>query len=99
MCSREESFSQALLEAAAAGVPFAAFDVGGTFELLEMGAVGALVSPGDIPELIESCVHSLSELPALAERARAQGSRIQQQASMQNMTAETAQIYRSILFI
>ena len=47
--SRSEAMPLALLEAMASGVPIVAIGVGGVAELVEVGATGLLVSPGDAP--------------------------------------------------
>ncbi|MEJ2422649.1 MAG: glycosyltransferase [Acidobacteriota bacterium] len=54
-------------EAAAAGVPVAAADVGGTAEILRHGREALLVPPGD-PEALARALILLSSDPALARR-------------------------------
>jgi glycosyltransferase involved in cell wall biosynthesis len=47
MASHEEGFSNALIEAMAAGLPIVATDVGGNREALDEGSIGILVPPKD----------------------------------------------------
>ena len=48
LLSTAEGISQVLVQAAAAGTPFVAYAVDGTQELLDEGAVGAVVPLGDV---------------------------------------------------
>ena len=48
LLSSAEGVSQALVQAAAAGTPFVAYAVDGAQELLDVGAVGAVVALGDL---------------------------------------------------
>jgi glycosyltransferase involved in cell wall biosynthesis len=64
--SREEGMSNALLEAMAAGRPVVATAVGGTGEVVENGATGVLVPPGDVDAL----GRALAELLDDEERRR-----------------------------
>jgi len=49
LTSKSEGLPGAVLEAAAAGVPAVAFDVGGTGETIVDGRTGRLIAPGDLP--------------------------------------------------
>lgn len=62
LASRAEGLPQVLVQAAAAGVPFAAYDVDGVAELLAMGAVGRCVPMGDVDGLALA-VAALAEAP------------------------------------
>ena len=48
LLSRAEGLSQVLVQAAAAGTPFVAYDVDGVGELIDAGADGIAVVPGDL---------------------------------------------------
>lgn len=48
LLSRAEGVPQVLVQAAAAGTPFVAYDVDGVRELVALGAVGAVVALGDV---------------------------------------------------
>jgi glycosyltransferase involved in cell wall biosynthesis len=47
LLSRAEGISQVLVQAAAVGTPFVAYDVDGTGELVRLGATGCVVPLGD----------------------------------------------------
>jgi glycosyltransferase involved in cell wall biosynthesis len=70
---REEGLGIALIEAMAAGVPVVASDVGACREVLDDGALGLLVPPGD-PVALADAIERLRAEPeaaaARAERAR-----------------------------
>ena len=67
-----ESFGIVLLEAMAAGLPVVASDIAGYREVLEGGAHGVLVPPGD-PEALAAAVRRVLTTPELAERLEATG--------------------------
>ena len=70
--SHEEGFSNALLEAMAAGMPIVATDVGGNGEALEGGRLGTLVPPRDpaaLAHAIDLLLDALSD-PAGSGAAR-----------------------------
>ena len=67
LTSRTEGFPGAVLEAAAAGVPTVAFDVGGTGEAVVHGETGLLVEPGDEAGLLEA-VERLADDPSLRQK-------------------------------
>lgn len=69
MPSQNEAVGMALIEAQAAGVPAAAFRVGGIPEVLEDGKAGMLVPPGDDRALAAAIVVLLAD----AEKRRAMG--------------------------
>ena len=69
MPSHGEGFSNALLEALAAGMPVIATDVGGNREALKDGAFGVLVPPHDPPALAAA----LAQMAAGLGRAREKG--------------------------
>ncbi len=58
--SAAEGFQTTLLEAALAGATVATYDVGGAREVLESGAVGELVRPGDVDSLASAVGRCLS---------------------------------------
>lgn len=95
--SREESFSQALLEAAVAGVPFTATAVGGTATLIQMGAAGTLAPPRDSSAFAAACLTLLKTLPESSQRARNAVAHIQGQASPGRMIEALKKVYEEIL--
>ena len=66
---REEGLGIALIEAMAAGVPVIASDVGACREVLDGGALGLLVSPGDAIALADAIERVRAEPAAAAIRA------------------------------
>jgi glycosyltransferase involved in cell wall biosynthesis len=70
--SRDEGFSIAILEAAALGRPIVASDVCGVSELIQDGASGRVVPPGDSARLAEA----IEELLNAPDRAIAMGENI-----------------------
>jgi sugar transferase (PEP-CTERM/EpsH1 system associated) len=73
LSSLNEGISNTILEAMASGLPVVATCVGGNAELVQDGATGALVAPGDVPALAASLRRYLRE-PELC-RAHAKGAR------------------------
>lgn len=65
--SRSEGMSNALLEAMATGLACVASRIGGNSDLLEQGATGLLVPPGDAAALTEALA-ALLEDPGLRDR-------------------------------
>jgi glycosyltransferase involved in cell wall biosynthesis len=91
--SREEGFSNAILEAMAAGLPVVACDVGGNPEAVVPGETGLLV-PRDDPGALAEAIAVLFRDPA---RARAMGDagrrRVRERFSLDRMIAEMTSMY------
>jgi glycosyltransferase involved in cell wall biosynthesis len=67
-----EAFSVSILEAMAAGVPVVSTAVGGIPDVLEDGACGVLVAPGDVKALAAALIDTLLDTEAsgrMRERA------------------------------
>jgi glycosyltransferase involved in cell wall biosynthesis len=90
-----EGLGLAVLEAMAAGVPVAAFDVPGIREAA--GEYAALVEYGDCAALADSAI-KLARDPASA-RALIEGAhrRVRDEFSLEKMVAQTAQLYETLL--
>jgi glycosyltransferase involved in cell wall biosynthesis len=85
LLSREESFSQALLEASGMGLPWFAPDVGGVRELVEAGACG-LLHPFQKLSVAESNVEELlAHLPSYQEKAQKAVDRLKNRHSLRTM--------------
>jgi len=72
--SREDNLPNTVAEAAACGLPVAAFAVGGMGDLVEHGASGYLARPRDPDDLAAGVAHILADGPrraAMGARARA----------------------------
>ena len=95
--SRSEGFSNALIEAMAAGLPAIATDVGGNAEALQDGITGLLIPSEDVSELSDA----LLKLIASPEIARAMGRRGEQAAhdhfSADAMMHKTTAVYAAAL--
>jgi glycosyltransferase involved in cell wall biosynthesis len=95
--SREEGFSNAVLEAMAAGLPVAAFAVGGVPEAVEDGVTGLLAPPRDAAALAAA----VSALAGDAGRRRAMGEAGRKAASERfsigRMTGEMSALYDSLV--
>ena len=61
LLSRVEGLPQVLVQAAAAGTPFVSYEVDGARELLDLGAVGAVVPSGDLRAAAVALTRVLSE--------------------------------------
>jgi glycosyltransferase involved in cell wall biosynthesis len=74
LTSETEGLPGVVLEAAAAGVPAVAFEVGGTAETILPGVTGELVPPGNIDELsstVAKLVGDRTRLIEMGQRAKA----------------------------
>jgi len=95
--SLKEAFPMVLLEAMAAGVPIVATDVGDASYILERGACGTIVAPGDVSGLSRAIERSFAEpqtARALAVTAR---ERVRRCFSSSAMGHRYRQLYSSIL--
>lgn len=91
--SREESFPQALLEAAAAGLPWIAPEVGGVPELQKNGGVGLLFKAGDIQEAADRAAELLENWTAFSSRARQAAAPLRARYSVERMVQRTFKIF------
>jgi glycosyltransferase involved in cell wall biosynthesis len=94
--SFKEGFSNAVIEAMAAGLPVIATDVGGNAEAIEEGVSGVILPPGDTPAL----TRALCELMTNAEQRQAMARGAWNRAehfSIDEMIRQTASIYRTIV--
>ena len=95
--SRSEGFSNALIEAMAAGLACVATDVGGNAEAIEDGKSGLIVPAEDAASLSQAIVRILEdERFAQSMRAAAQAS-VEANFSSHAMLEKTAAIYRKLL--
>lgn len=96
MCSDKEGFSNALLEAMAAGVPVVATDVGGNAEAIVDGESGYIV-PRRRPDLIAEKVISLLTDGSLHERISRGAEARSSVFSIDRMCAATDSLYTELL--
>ncbi len=95
--SRSEGFSNAIIEAMAAGLPVVATDVGGNAEAVEDGVSGIIVPPEDPPALAKAIANLLSD-PVRAQVMGAAGKAIvAKRFSLDAMMGGIMSVYRKIL--
>jgi glycosyltransferase involved in cell wall biosynthesis len=94
--SREEGFSNAILEAMAAGLPVVACDVGGNPEAVVDGATGRLV-PARSPERLAGAMGELIGDPARRAAFGREGrKRAEKEFSLERMVAAMEALYDSL---
>ena len=95
--SRSESFSNAILEAMASGLPVVATRVGGNPESVSEGVTGFLV-PADDPDSMGKVMESLASDPLLRERMGQAGrERVHALFSKEHSFLELEKLYLSVL--
>ena len=70
LCSAAETFSMAMLEAMAMGVPVLATRVGGSGDAITDGETGVLITPGSVSDLAEKLSALLSDQSQIARMGR-----------------------------
>lgn len=91
--SRQEGFSNALLEAMASGLPVVATDVGGNAEALEHGVGGRIVPPRDARALAAAIVNLARGRSSLPQMGAANRERIERHFSLESSAAKVAAWY------
>jgi glycosyltransferase involved in cell wall biosynthesis len=95
--SETEGLPNAVLEAAAAGLPIVATDVGGTSEIVLDRETGMLVASGDVAAMA-SAIAALRGDPAARSRlGRAARDRVESAFGMDRFVAETADLYARLV--
>jgi glycosyltransferase involved in cell wall biosynthesis len=97
MPSLAEGISNALLEAMATGLPCVASDVGGSAELLDHGACGVLVPPGDAKRLSRAIVRLAGDQGYAKRLGSAARSRIRTQYDMSVVAGAYLKLYEQLL--
>ena len=96
--SRDEGAPFAVLEAMALGIPVVATRVGGVPELLDFGAAGRLVPPGEPAALAAALVETLEEDEfAASARTRRARELVDSRFSAERMARATADLYRELV--
>lgn len=95
--SRSEGFSNAIIEAMAAGLPVIATDVGGNAEAVQTGITGLIVPPEDVPAL-SAAMHSLLANPERARKmGRAGRARVAERFTTEAMMRQIVAAYQQVL--
>lgn len=93
--SRQEGFSNALLEAMASGLPTVATDVGGNREAVGDGVGGQIVPPFDPEALAQSIIALAHSRATLAELGMANRRRVEEVFSLDASARKLAEWYRA----
>jgi glycosyltransferase involved in cell wall biosynthesis len=96
MPSRSESWGLAALHAMAYGLPVVASSVGGLPEIVEAGATGWLITPGEPAALAEAIAAAASD-PARLRRFSANARRRARQFSVEQTVARVEALYYRVL--
>jgi glycogen synthase len=89
-----EPFGLVALEAAAAGTPLVAADVGGLRELIQHGVTGMRFAPGDVGALAEAVSTLLSDQVLARRMARAARAVVERDYSWRGAALRVAEAYR-----
>jgi glycosyltransferase involved in cell wall biosynthesis len=96
LCSHEEGFSNAILEAMAAGLPVIATDVGGNRESVADGETGLIV-PAKDPAALSTAILALASDAALRRRFGAAGrQRARSLFTLEGCVAQYDALYRAL---
>lgn len=93
--SVNEGFSNAIIEAMAAGVPVVAADSGGNREAVEDGITGLLFEPCDSNALARSLLHLLKDKQLMEEMGKTGNRRIAEKFTLQQMVAANEAVYKN----
>ena len=92
-----ESFGRSVIEAQAVGVPVVASRLGALGEVIEDGATGLLVTPGDPGELAAAIGRLLEDEPLRHRLARQARQRVEDAFHLDQMVEKTLEVYRDCL--
>jgi glycosyltransferase involved in cell wall biosynthesis len=95
--SRSEGFSNAILEAMAAGLPVVATDVGGNAEAVQNGESGTIVPPENVDALTDAIAAILSAPERARSFGRAGKDIVQRRFSNEAMLQRVVRFYRRLL--
>lgn len=94
--SRTEGLPLALLEAMAAGTPVVVTDVGAMAEVLDHGAAGLVVPPGDVKALADALAALLDDPAAARDRAARGRTRVAARYGTSVQTRALEAVYRAV---
>ena len=95
--SVSEGLPNAILEAAAAGVPVVATNVGGTAEVVADGSTGRLVAPGDVDAMAEAIRWLAASSDRRVTAGQAGRGLVAERFGMDRFVAETVALYEHVL--
>jgi glycosyltransferase involved in cell wall biosynthesis len=95
--ARQEPFGRVLLEAAAAGLPVVATDVGGTAELIRNEVDGLLVQPGCVTELGRAIRRLASDVADRRRFAESAQTRVRSEFTVSRCADQLANVWRVCL--
>lgn len=97
LCSHEEGFSNAILEAMAAGLPMIVTDAGGNREAVSHNDTGFVVEPKN-PDQLGQAIYALANNPALAKSFGEAGrQRVEAFFSLEKCVQNYHDLYQSLL--
>lgn len=91
--SRQEGLGFTVLEALAVARPIVVTGIGGVREVVEDGATGLLVPPGDRGQLVQAILRVLEDASGSAAMARAGRARVATEFTVDRMVDETVRVY------
>lgn len=94
--SRSEGLPNAVLEAAASGLPVVATAVGGTDEIVVAGTTGLLVAPGDVAALMRALQRMAGDVELRMRLGRAGRERVATMFGMDRFVAEFVELYEEL---
>lgn len=97
LSSDNEGTPVALIEAAAAGVPAIATDVGGVRDIVVDGVSGFVVPPGDVDALADAICAAAAQRPALRRMGLAARAHVADRFAAPRLTADVDALYRRLL--
>ncbi len=92
-----EGISNTILEAMASGLPVIATRVGGNPELVQAGATGRLIAPGNPAELAQALLDYVDDPARLAREGAAARARVEARFSMDAMVRGYLGVYDEVL--
>jgi glycosyltransferase involved in cell wall biosynthesis len=96
LSSRTEGMPAVLIEAGIAGIPIAAYAVGGVAEVVKDGVTGFLAPPGDIDGLTERLLRLIREPELRTEMGRSAVERTMGRFDIALIAPRYAQVYRAV---
>jgi sugar transferase (PEP-CTERM/EpsH1 system associated) len=93
--SRREGISNTVLESMASSLPVIATAVGGNLELVEDGANGRLVPPGDSAAMAQALIAYAADPALRARHGRESRARAEREYSLRRMLSDYESLYRN----